>query len=457
MTRRLTALAVAIAGLALAPAAHAATFTVTNTNDSGAGSLRGAIDSADAATDSDTIVFADGLPPISVPTQLVVGDAPCPGVCPVTIQGPATLVGTGAGFGTVIAVATGGAGSILRDLTIRDAARGIDLGGVTATVSRALISNTTIPIANSSVAAPQGFRVGPRQPDGSLPITGSTDGGTIELFTGNPTASSPIAFIGSLTAPAGGFSNIQAPEPAPGSIYAATVTSGSGATSGFSIATVPDDVVSPDLVGAVAVSTTQVRIQASEPLDPASVQPADFVLEMAGEPRVVTGATVDPTGTQITLDSGGWTHGEAGFVQLAAAGALTDAVGNASLATTRFRVAAAPGDFLAPVGSSLSIRPRRICLTRSRTCRRTGTTVKFLASEGGRAHLVILRGNRRVGEDVALSQVGRNAIRFNGRLRGRKLRAGPYRMLLYLEDAVGNVTVEPPIQRFEVRRSTSRR
>jgi hypothetical protein len=116
-------------------------------------------------------------------------------------------------------------------------------------------------------------------------------------------------------------------------------------------------------------------------------------------------------------------------------------------------VAAAPGDFFGPVASSLAIRPRALCLTRSRRCRRTGATVRFLSNEEGRARLVVMRGNRRVGEDIANATTGRNTVRFNGRLRGRKLRAGSYRMLLFIEDRVGNETDEPPIQRFTVRRS----
>jgi hypothetical protein len=217
---------------------------------------------------------------------------------------------------------------------------------------------------------------------------------------------------------------------------------------------VPFDVVSPDLVGAVATSTTQVRVQLSEPVDPASIAPEDFQLEMAEGQRAITAVSLDPTNTSVFLTSSGWSSGEAGFVQLTGAGAFTDAVGNASLAATRVRVAAAPGDFFGPVASSLAIRPRAICLTRSRTCRRTGARVRFISNESGRARLVIMRGNRRIGEDVALVEAGRNTVRFNGRLRGRKLRAGSYRMLLYIEDAVGNETEEPPIQRFTVRRTT---
>src|SRR5215208_466288 len=44
-----------------ASAAWATTFTVTNTNDSGAGSLRAAIEQANANAGSDQIVFADGV------------------------------------------------------------------------------------------------------------------------------------------------------------------------------------------------------------------------------------------------------------------------------------------------------------------------------------------------------------------------------------------------------------
>ena len=50
-----------LAALCAAPAAHAATFTVTSLADSGAGSLRAAIVSANAAAGADTITFQPGL------------------------------------------------------------------------------------------------------------------------------------------------------------------------------------------------------------------------------------------------------------------------------------------------------------------------------------------------------------------------------------------------------------
>ena len=507
MTGRLLALVVLAAAFAAAPAAHADDYDVDSTADTGDATpdgacnsggvctLREAIAEASDQTDRDTITFS--VSQITVGSTLPIGDG-CPGTCPVTITGPVTLRLNGAG--PLLLVESDAAGSSLSGLAITRTAGtgpllrlegaasvsgssvtgaagdgievaapgvvissstvsgngddGIDLGGTASTVRRSpIFGNGDAPIANAPVAAPEGLRIGPRRADGTLPLTGSTGGGVLDLFAGNAFGSSATSFIGELDLGAGAFSHLLSPEPAPFAVFSATVTSGGG-TSGFATATVPFDVASPDVVGAVATSTSQVRVQLSEPVDPASVGPEDFQLEMAEVPRVITGVSLDPTNTQVFLASAGWQSGEAGFVQLTGAGAFADAAGNASLSATRVRVAAAPGDFFGPIGSSLSIRPRAICLTRSRRCRRTGATVRFISNEEGRARLVIMRGNRRVGEDVANARAGRNAIRFNGRLRGRKLRAGSYRMLLFIEDRVGNETEEPPIQRFTVRRST---
>ena len=50
---------------------------------------------------------------------------------------------------------------------------------------------------------------------------------------------------------------------------------------------------------------------------------------------------------------------------------------------------------------------------------------------------------------------GTNTLKFNGRLGARKLRAGRYRLLIFVQDAVGNITDQPPIQLFNVRRTTT--
>ena len=67
---------------------------------------------------------------------------------------------------------------------------------------------------------------------------------------------------------------------------------------------------------------------------------------------------------------------------------------------------------------------------------------------------VVQRGDRRVGVRKYDAREGSNTIRFDGRVRGRKLRQGTYRLLVYLVDAVGNETTDPPLQRFTVRRVT---
>jgi hypothetical protein len=199
-----------------------------------------------------------------------------------------------------------------------------------------------------------------------------------------------------------------------------------------------------------------VRFDASESLDPASVQKEDFTLTMAGVQRTIDSVSVDPDGRFLTLTSSGWKAGEAGYVDLAGAGAIADSAGNASLAPARLRVFAAPGDFVAPLGARLAISPTTICLTRGRSCRKPGMTIKFMSTEDGKATVVVKRGNSQIGKRLYGNIVaGMNTLKFNGRLGARKLRAGRYRLLMYVQDVVGNVTDQPPIQLFSVRRVTN--
>jgi hypothetical protein len=176
---------------------------------------------------------------------------------------------------------------------------------------------------------------------------------------------------------------------------------------------------------------------------------------MAGAERAIGGLSVAPDGRFVTLTSSGWQAGEAGYVDITSAGAVNDASGNAILTAPRLRVAAAPGDFFAPLGGSLSVSPRTICLTSGRGCRRTGMTIRFVTSEAGKARLVIKRSNKTVGTRLYGNIVaGLNTLKFNGRLNSRKLRAGRYRLLMYVQDKVGNITDQPPIVLFNVKRVT---
>jgi hypothetical protein len=101
----------------------------------------------------------------------------------------------------------------------------------------------------------------------------------------------------------------------------------------------------------------------------------------------------------------------------------------------------------------LSVSPKTICLTHGRNCRKPGMTIKFLSTEVGKARLVIKRSNKTVGSRLYSNIVaGLNTLKFNGRLGSRKLRAGRYRLLMYVQDQVVNVTDQPPIVLFNVRR-----
>jgi hypothetical protein len=389
-----------------------------------------------------------------------------------TIASP-TIVGVG-GRGIDVT----GTGTSISSPEISGSGDGVVLGGSAATVSGGHIhgnsgngvsntgqNNTTTrvvfygnggkPIANSpgangGIAPPQNLRIGPRRADGSLPLTGNA-GGTVELWAGNPFSSSPPTFADSFSAD-GDFTYNFPSEPAPGSVFAASLTGGSG-TSEFATVAVPSDVSSPSAFFARALDTANVRVDFSEPLDPASVQTGDFKLTMAGADRAITSMAVSPDGTFVTLTSSGWRAGEAGYVELTSAGAVNDVSGNAMVTVPRLRVAAAPGDFIAPLGARLAVTPRTICLTHARTCRKPGMTIKFVSTEAGKARLVIKRSNKTVGSRLYSGIVaGLNTLKFNGRLGSRKLRAGRYRLLMYVQDQVGNVTDQPPIVLFRVRR-----
>ena len=125
------------------------------------------------------------------------------------------------------------------------------------------------------------------------------------------------------------------------------------------------------------------------------------------------------------------------------------------LTAPRLRVAAAPGDFLAPLGGKLAVAPKTICLTRGRRCRKPGMIIRFTSTEAGKATLLVKRSNVTVGKRIYGNIVaGPNTLKFNGRLGARKLRAGRYRLLMYVQDRVGNITDQPPIVLFTVRRAT---
>jgi hypothetical protein len=370
-----------------------------------------------------------------------------------TISSPDISGAAGDGISLAADAASIGGGTIHGN-----SGNGVSIGGQNDVVSRVtFFKNGGKPIANAAganggIAPPQNLRIGPRRADGSLPLTG-TGSGTVELWSGDPSSSAAPAFADSFGA-GGDFTYNFASEPQPGAVFAASITGGSG-TSEFATVAVPADTASPDATSSRALDTQNVRVDFSEPLDPNSVNKDDFKLNMAGLDRTVSAATVAPDGRAVTLASSGWKAGEAGIVQIVAPGAVTDTSGNAMTTTARLRVAAAPGDFIAPLGSKLRVSPTTICLTHARTCKKPGLIIRFNTTEAGKATLLIKRSNVTVGRRLYGNiTAGPNTLKFNGRLGSRKLRAGRYRLLMYVQDQVGNVTDQPPITLFSVRRVT---
>jgi hypothetical protein len=498
--RRLTVPLVALAA-ALAPASAAAdTFTVTGSGDGAAAcgldgncpTLRAAVTSADAdPSTTDSIVFSSALDGATITVT-----ATLPVTGPVGIDGGdhVTVEQSGSVSGPLLRLTSGAGGSAVRNITL--VGPGPGGAGATSLVSTAAsdvtVSNSTLRDAttsglaidgdaqrvrasqntifgygtkaisfdavgvNGGIAAPANLRVGPRRADGTLPITGSTGpGGALEIFRGPQQAYSFATGVG-----AGDFSVFPAPEPSPGEAFAATITDAAGDTSEYAATVAPDDVVSPFLAGAVATSLTTIEVQASEPIDPASIQPDDFDVEMAGVTRPVVGTTVSGDGTRITLFfQDAWEAGEAGLMRLTAPGAIADPAGNVSLAPADKHVGGAPGDFIAPVITGFRLKPNRgICFVAGPRCKRERTAIIFRSSEDGDTYITVFRGSRRLGERRYTGQSGDNYIRFDGKIRGRRIKPGRYTMYVAMEDEVGNRTpfAEQPHATFRVKSTRGR-
>jgi hypothetical protein len=463
--------------------------------------LRAALEQANAASDADLIVFHGALgtttiaPTTPLPrivTRVTIDGGDRITIAPGAPAAAATDVALIDFTATVVAPASSSAGSTVRrivldgrpdgggayragpliriavgDVTIEtivarnSAGNAIDL---TANAQRVRITRSPVFAfapgskaialaagANGNVAAPQDLRVGPRRADGTLQVTGNSGGGTVELFRGDP-ATGPQTFANE--AQGGGFAFTLNPEPAPGEKLSATLTDPGGNTSEFSpTATAPADLESPRLLGGVAISRNEVRVHASEALHPATVQAEDFALRMAGSDRSVIGASLSPDGAFVTLTSSTpWLYGEAGTVALRTPAAFTDSAGNESPSVlTTARVGGAPGDFDAPRVTVLRINPRRkVCVSKGPRCSKPGTEVSFLSSEDGEAVFTLRRGSHVLGQRRYAVEPGRNRIRYDGRLRGRKLSAGAYKLYVGVEDAVGNIAPLQPSLEFRI-------
>ena len=453
MTPRWAVAVSAVAALAVAPAAPAA--TVTSTGDAGSGTLREAVANATAG---EVIGFLAGLGAVTLSSTIEVAT-------PVTIQDAQADAEVRGSADPLLRFVSGSAGSTVRGVGLsRPGGRAVEVapgvGPVSVRVAPAVVGSPALELgaaANGGLPAPGDLRVVRGRSGGLVVVGTAAAAGALDVYRGSPSAGSGAAFAAEVSVPAGPFRGGLGIDADPGDTMSATLSAAAG-TSAFAPVRVSEDLTPPRVLGAVAISQNQVRAQLSEPVDPATVAPGDFALSMAGAARGLSGAAAGPDGATVLLTaSRQWRAGEAGSLALREPGAIADVTGNESTAPESVRVLAAPGDVVEPLASSLRVRPRALCLTRGRRCRRAGTIVRFIASEQSRATFVVQRGNRRVGVRKYDARTGANAIRFDGRVRGRKLRQGTYRLLVYLEDAVGNQTSDPPLQRFSVRRTLGSR
>jgi hypothetical protein len=201
----------------------------------------------------------------------------------------------------------------------------------------------------------------------------------------------------------------------------------------------------PTIASAVAVSLTDVRLYFNEPVDPGSVQTTDFALSMADSDRPVTAATVAPDGLTATISSNSpWFNGEAGLVHLTGPGAIGSSTGEPSTSTDNVKVGAAPGDFIPPTIGSFR-------LTRSRIRCWCGGKIGLVFStsqDASRGVLTVFRGATRIGVRRIVARPGRNNYHWDGRINGRQLNRGRFRLQLTVIDLVGN---ETPVNRAPVR------
>jgi hypothetical protein len=445
-------LALAIAALLAAPATALADAVVSSTGDAGAGSLRAAVGTGG------TVTFDPGLGSILLDTPLTVPAG-------VTITDPErdATVGPSGGF-------TGGA---LIRFTGDSSMSGVnvnnhgDVGvsvnaGVRATIRQSPIYDVTQPIdlLGSGPAAPTSLKVGPRQADGTLPLTGSVSaGGSVDAYGGDPLGATPTSWVGSGTvSTAGAFSFPLSGDPPAGGKIAATLTTASGGTSEYSAtADVPADITAPRILSARALTGNEVVLTPSEPIVASTVGLSDFSLTMAGSARTLTKGGILPGGGRIYLiSSQAWKPGEAGSISFTQRGAVSDAAGNVSSSTAPVVVGASPGDFEAPLLSKMKLKPSKVCLSKSSHCRHPGTTITFTTSEPGRAVFQIYSSsNRRAGSFVKrLKTDGVQRIKWGGSLHNHKLRAGGYVMEITVTDSVGNTTDDAPYRTFKVIRTS---
>jgi hypothetical protein len=108
------------------------------------------------------------------------------------------------------------------------------------------------------------------------------------------------------------------------------------------------------------------------------------------------------------------------------------------------------GGLFAPI-ERLAMRPRRFAVR----AHRGGTTIRWRAATAGRLHMTVRRRLRRhglvtVGGIDRSVPAGNGRLRFAGRVGGRRLKPGTYRLVVWLRSATADGRCAPKRLRFRV-------
>ena len=421
--RRL-ALALLLLGLG-APAAPAAELVVTTGADSGEGSLRAAIEAANASPETDTIGFTaphaviatSDLPALAgrialdggggrVEGSHVVVAGPSVTVTRLGVAAPFRLQAAGPAAPHDLALRRGSDG-VVRVLGVADAPGVLELfaqdgaefrhrfgegvgagvfavpvGGEPGVGERFTMTLTTSEgTSGFGVAAQVGDLTSP-QVTGAQTVDGNGDGraDAVRLavserlldawgFSGLVVEGGPFATARSGSAPDDAELEVPFAVPQPGDVRPAVRLAANASLAdpaGNQLLVMPAalpaaDSVAPGIASALAISERTLRVRFTEAVVPASVVAAGFELSMGGEPRAVRRVSLAGDGASAEL-----TADKAWPPGTAGAirlrGGLRDLAGNILPgAGPEVRVYAAPGDVRPPVLSQVRLAHRVLC------------------------------------------------------------------------------------------------
>jgi subtilisin-like proprotein convertase family protein len=189
-----------------------------------------------------------------------------------------------------------------------------------------------------------------------------------------------------------------------------------------------------------------VQVRAADDAD----QEPDEVFELAIDSAEGDAAAGTPSSVSVTIpgsppvDGGAGGGGSGGAGGGGAGGGGAGGQGTADAAPVLSRLRLSPGRFA----------PRRRGSVAFATRTTTGTTISYRVSEPARVRFRLAqrkRGRDRLlpGSFTHVGRSGANSLRFSGRLRGRKLRPGAYRLLAVAADAGGSKST-PRSARFRI-------